>query len=160
MPKLIVLMGLPGSGKSTYANRFDHCVVLSSDAIRKELFNDVQYQGNNALVFDTLYGRAKEYLEHGYDVVIDSTHLEAHRRLQVIDMFREYEKEIHVIHTPVDECKRRNRERERIVPENVIDQMAKKMEYPTYEEGWSKIVNVNPVHSVAVEPQDGVTTHP
>jgi predicted kinase len=75
MSKLIVLMGLPGSGKSTYANQFDHSVVLSSDAIRKELFNDVQYQGKNELVFDTLYRRAKEYLERGYDVVIDSTHL-------------------------------------------------------------------------------------
>jgi predicted kinase len=109
MSKLIVLMGLPGSGKSTYANQFDHCAVLSSDAIRKELFDDVQYQGNNELVFDTLYSRAKEYLERGYDVVIDSTHLEARRRLRVIDMFRDYEKEIHIINTPVEQCKRRNR---------------------------------------------------
>lgn len=62
----------------------------------------------------------------------------------MIDMFRGYEKGIHIINTPVDECKKRNRERERVVPEYVIDQMAEKMEYPTYKEGWSKIVDVNP----------------
>ena len=63
MNKLIVLVGLPASGKSTYANtlaEIPNTIVLSSDKLRKELLGDESCQTNNQLVFDTLYRRAKQ----------------------------------------------------------------------------------------------------
>ena len=44
MPKLIYLVGIPGSGKSYYAKtilkEFSSCVYLSSDELRKEFYGD------------------------------------------------------------------------------------------------------------------------
>ena len=61
MAKLIILCGLPGSGKSSYAEAFKDyddaiyegsTVIHSSDAIRGELFGDPSFQGDNAKVFE------------------------------------------------------------------------------------------------------------
>ena len=61
MAKLIILCGLPGSGKSFYAENYkavddafckDFTVIHSSDAIRAELFGDPSFQGDNAKVFE------------------------------------------------------------------------------------------------------------
>lgn len=56
MPKLIVPVGLPGSGKSTLAATYKDAVVISSDALRAELFGDAAAQYDEAL----LRGRAAE----------------------------------------------------------------------------------------------------
>ena len=47
MNKLIFMIGLPGSGKSAYAERnLGDCEILSSDKLRTELLNDVNNQEN------------------------------------------------------------------------------------------------------------------
>lgn len=54
-PKLIILCGIPGSGKTCYAERYikanPDTIHLSSDAIRKELWGDEATQGDNNQVF-------------------------------------------------------------------------------------------------------------
>ena len=53
--KLIILCGIPGSGKTTYAKKYiennANTIHLSSDAIRKELYGDESVQGNPGEVF-------------------------------------------------------------------------------------------------------------
>lgn len=130
MPTLTVLCGLPGSGKSTFAteccNANPKLVVVSTDSIRKELYGDESVQGNHSVVFATAYKRTQSALAKGFDVVFDATSL--YKRswaflesaLQGIG----HESACVVFDVPIEECKRRNLARDRVVPEEVIDAMS------------------------------------
>ena len=61
-PEFIMLVGLPGSGKSTLIKRYKEYKVHSSDDIREELTGDVNRQDINNLVFKALHKRVKEDL--------------------------------------------------------------------------------------------------
>lgn len=77
-PFMVMLVGLPGSGKSTAAKVFSErkdCVVLSSDAIREELYGNVNDTEHNAKVFEVLHRRSRDLLRAGISVCIDSTNL-------------------------------------------------------------------------------------
>lgn len=54
-PTLIILCGSPGSGKTTYAEKYlsEHAntVYLSSDQIRKEMWGNESIQGDNNEIF-------------------------------------------------------------------------------------------------------------
>jgi predicted kinase len=80
-PIFVMVVGLPGSGKSTYIEKFysDYC-VHSSDAIREELSGDVNNQDINKQVFDTLHKRVKADLAAGKNVVYDATNISWKRR--------------------------------------------------------------------------------
>lgn len=69
-PRLILLCGIPGSGKTTYAktNAFEDDVILSSDSIRKEFYGDESIQKNPVEVFTTMQKRAVEALNDGRTV--------------------------------------------------------------------------------------------
>src|SRR5690242_18566141 len=73
-PMLIVLGGLPGSGKSTVAealSRRASIAVLRSDTIRKLLFPRPGYTGEeSAWVFAVLHGAAERLLTNGTSVIV------------------------------------------------------------------------------------------
>ena len=73
---LILPIGIPGSGKSTWINKLRaegrNVLVISPDAIRAEL-TDVSDQSNNALVFKLAHERAATGLRQGKLVVFDAT---------------------------------------------------------------------------------------
>ena len=145
MNKLIFMIGLPGSGKSTYAERnLGDCEILSSDKLRIELFNDVNNQENNQLVFDTLFDRARKYLLDGKNVVIDATNVDIAEREKALSHFKDLNvfKIAMVIKTPVRVCIERDSLRERKVGKNVILRFRKKFTYPSKKEGFDKIVFV------------------
>ncbi len=143
MVSLIVLVGIPGCGKSTYAQSLknEDTIVLSSDLIRKELFNDEQNQGKNTLVFDTLFDRAVENLRKGRNVVIDATNIIKNDRAKLLDNFKDLNilRKAIVIHTPIEICIERDLNRTRNVGEEVILRMANDFEMPTKEEGFDEI---------------------
>ena len=56
MITLFITIGLPGSGKSHWASEQD-AKVVSSDAIREELFGDVNDQNHNNEVFNEVHNR-------------------------------------------------------------------------------------------------------
>ena len=61
-PVFTMLMGLPGSGKSTFANEVVTAdsltsVLISSDSLREELFGDVNDQTHNTEVFEEMHRR-------------------------------------------------------------------------------------------------------
>ena len=78
-PTLILTVGLPGSGKSTFARRLAReidAAVLESDALRRLLFGEPTYSASESLrLFDALQASARELLEHGRNVIIDATNL-------------------------------------------------------------------------------------
>lgn len=65
----------------------ENAVILSSDAMRIELFEDINHQDSNGELFNELYRRAKEKLKQGYSVIIDATNISCKRRLHLINEF-------------------------------------------------------------------------
>ena len=61
-PKCIILCGIPGSGKSTYAQSFEELgwVHLSSDLIRKELYGDESIQVGDSVVIVTTQKKVQD----------------------------------------------------------------------------------------------------
>lgn len=154
MNKLIFMCGLPASGKSTIANKYREkgCVVLSSDELRKELYNDVSNQDHNSDLFIELYRRARLQLSLGFDVVIDATNVVSKRRRSGLESILNNTKKdkiqldrnnIHVvaeiIACPYNECIDRNKSRDRKVPNGVIESMYKQWQTPMVQEGFDEV---------------------
>lgn len=146
MLEFIVMVGISGSGKTTAAYevaKTNNAIVISSDDIRETLLGDVNDQTQNARVFAKMYSEARIWLENGRNVVYDATNLNAKKRKALIRKLREdigevYCKAIIVCTTP-DECHKRNAERDRVVPKEVIDRQLASFQVPSYLEGFNNI---------------------
>ena len=146
-PKLILLVGIPGSGKTTYAKKYiekeSNTLHLSSDTIRKELYGDESIQGNPAEVFSLMQKRAVEALNEGHDVLYDATNVTRKDRASIIGICPKFAKiEAHIIWAPIETCIERDSKRERTVGKAVIDKMLKRFQAPYYDEGIDEITIV------------------
>jgi predicted kinase len=141
---VVLAIGLPGSGKSTWFKR--HSVVpLSSDLLRTILFDDVTQQKYQDLVFSTLRAllRARLTARMPWNYV-DATNLSPNERRGWIKMARDFGYEVHALFfdVPLEVCMQRNQRRERVVSQDVMQRMASKLRPPTFDEGFSKITVV------------------
>ena len=146
MQKLIFLVGLPGCGKSTYANEnlAIDCEIFSSDKIRFELFGDENNQSDNNLVFSTLFQRARDALKNGKNVVIDATNVDINERAQALKHFDDFnvQRIAIVLDVSMEICIERDKKRTRTVGTNVIKKFATRFVMPTRTEGFDEIVVV------------------
>ncbi len=141
---VVLSIGLPGSGKSTWFKR--HSILpLSSDMVRILLFDDVTEQRYQDLVFSTLRSmlRARLLARRPWNY-LDATNLSPHERRSWIKLAHDFGYEAHAVFfdVPPEICIERNRRRERNVPEDVMQRMAQKLRAPKFEEGFAKITVV------------------
>jgi predicted kinase len=145
-PKGVVVLaiGLPGSGKTTWFRRRG-VTPLSSDLLRSVLFDDVEEQRYQGLVFSTLRSllRARLIARMPWNYV-DATNLSPRERRQWIHMAKGFGYEVHAVFfdVPLEVCLERNRRRDRVVPDDVMRRMGAKLRPPKFEEGFAKIVVV------------------
>lgn len=143
LPDFHMVVGLPGSGKSTYIEQHfnKNIKIHSSDVIREELSGDVGNQNINELVFKTLHNRVKEDLKNGISCVYDATNISWKRRKAFLNELKSIRcwKVCHFIATPFEVCVEQNKQRDRIVPYQVIEKMYKNFDVPWYNEGWDDI---------------------
>lgn len=89
-PVLILLSGLPGSGKTTLAAQLSQrtsAVHVESDAIRHELNSSPDYtRAENHKVFESVERLAKEALIEGRSVIVDATNLDMRSRRRFIEL--------------------------------------------------------------------------
>lgn len=141
---VVLAIGLPGSGKTTWFKRRG-ITPLSSDMLRSILFDNITEQRYQDLVFSTLRSllRARFIAKMPWNYV-DATNLSPRERRSWIRMAKDFAYEVHAVYfdVPVEVCLDRNRRRERMVPEDVMQRMAQKLRPPTFEEGFSKITVV------------------
>ena len=140
----MILVGLPGSGKSSYLQERG-IPALSSDAVRLLLSDDETDQTIHRKVFATLRYLLKQRLAIGRRLTyIDATHLTHWERRPYLKLAEIYNCKAEAIFfdVPLDVCRERNRRRNRVVPEDVMERMAVKLAPPTVEEGFDRVVVV------------------
>lgn len=145
-PKGIVVLaiGLPGSGKSTWFKRHN-VTPLSSDMMRSLLFDDVREQRFQDLVFSNLRSMLKARLIAKRPMnYVDATNLTPQERQHWIKLAKDYNYEVHAVFfdVPLDVCIERHQRRDRVVPEDVMRRMAAKLKPPAFQEGFAKITVV------------------
>ena len=165
MSKLIVTVGLPGSGKSYVAKEyFSFAMHISSDNIREEIYGDANCQDDPVTVFRIMFERTIAALREGKDVVYDATNLVSSRRKALVSAVKMSVPEVEcvclIITTTITECKRRQELRERKVPDEVIERMARQFQVPYFHEGWDSIYlhSNGPKQNIAREHERLMTT--
>ncbi len=154
-PKLIMLVGLPASGKSTLAKELSEkydATIHSSDTLRKRLLGDENNQNDNGKLFNVLHNEIKMHLKNGISTIYDATNINYKRRKAFLSELKNIEckKICIVVATPYQKCLANNKTRERNIPEDVIRRMYMNWTTPYWYEGWDdiqiKYIN-NPYHS-------------
>ena len=141
---VVLTIGLPGSGKTTWYKRRG-VTPLSSDMLRTILFDDITEQRYQGLVFATLRSllRARLIAKMPWNYV-DATNLSAHERRQWIKMAQSFGYEVQAVYfdVPLAVCLERNAQRDRPVSEEAMKRMAEKLKAPDFDEGFAKITVV------------------
>ena len=150
-PTLFVMVGPAGSGKSYVANRIPHAAIDSTDMIRELMFGSAECQDNSEKVFEEAYIFAEDALCGGLDVVFDATNTTAFTRKKLLERMSgiDHKNVAIFMNTPLEECKRRNAQRKRRVPDDVIvrqyNQLIKEASSIPYQfdeivivEGWKR----------------------
>lgn len=147
MAKLIMLIGIPGSGKTTHSVELSkkyNAKVISSDKVR-QTFAGIEEKD----VFPTVYRLCIEELKNGVNVILDATHITPKVRKRTFDALEQYDVEYDKIaiyfDTPVDVCIKRVEIRnqdpnELFLPLDVIESYGKNIVMPTKEEGFEEII--------------------
>lgn len=125
MAKLLIMRGLPGSGKSTKAKEFvdsGNYIRVNRDLLREMLHNNKWSGKNEGITVDAEKAMVQVALKSGKNVVVDDTNLNPAVMQMWRDVAKEYgmQFEIANIKTPLEECIRRDAERSHTIGRDKI----------------------------------------
>lgn len=109
LPRLILLVGIPGSGKSTWLS-VNHILdsrlfrIVCPDKIRKELYGDITDQSHNIEVWETAKARTINCLNDGINVILDATNVATSNRLSFIQGLPLCRKQAVLFKADPDQC--------------------------------------------------------
>lgn len=140
MKEIVYLIGIPGSGKTTFAKSLceqdpERYIHLSSDTIRAELYGNEETQGNGELVFNILASKAANALVQSdinkdTTIIIDATNTNIRNLKKLMKSVGNYlpfemsvitKQRAIIFAVDYDLCLERNANRSRIVPEDVME---------------------------------------
>lgn len=145
MKQVIILVGISGQGKSTFAKTWlnkNNPYIIETDSIRKELCGDASDQSKNKLVFEVARDRFETWLmlpniEHDI-CIVDATNLTINERYNWYNIIKAYEMEPRkdieinlIFFVPnIEKAIIQNSKRDRFVPVDVIKKQANKIQFP------------------------------
>lgn len=146
--RLVLMVGIPGSGKSTIGDGIVKAGVvrLSYDIIREKLFGNAEDHGDEGTVGKAFRAELVQLIQDGKSILVDNTNFLKEMRQGIIDIAREHGiDDIHlvVLKVPLPVCLQRNRARTRVVPTRTVRFMHYKLtttEWPSGAEGRMTIV--------------------
>lgn len=152
MSQMYMMVGIPGSGKTTIAKRLmdpDTDVYISRDKVRFSIIKDKdQYFAKEDLVWREFINRIKKARAEGENVWIDATHISRGSRSKLLTALAARPEDFVIVwaQTPFDECMRRNvlREGREKVPDRTMYSMKNGFQAPVAREGWLRIIAVLP----------------
>lgn len=137
---LFVFCGIPGGGKTTLSKQLSeqhnaklHCFDSLPNAHHPKYYESVRSQ---------MWADITNDLRNGHAVVCDDLHTKLKWRKGLLSAVADTpcKKVLVVMTTPLEECLRRNANRERRLPDSVVANIHASYEPPTYDEGWDKII--------------------
>lgn len=149
MPRFVMLVGVPGSGKSTYARKLveqgPSYAIVSRDDILTNTYSNLTYseafkQANHKQIDEALNIRLQMLLDLNKDIIVDMTNLTKASRKRTLDKVdKEYDK--FCIYFPIDNKTMFERAEARVsegkvIPKNVLDDMMNRLEVPAPDEGF------------------------
>lgn len=150
-PEIIIMVGLPATGKSTFIrNNYSNYVIISTDDYITKMavadgkkYNEVfkQYVGP---AHDNLKQEFNQAISNDENIVWDQTNLSRGKRASILRQIPDHYKIICVIFDPPDDVRNeRNKNRtDKVIPSEVIDRMKSSYEEPTKSEGFDEIIKI------------------
>lgn len=142
-----LIVGIQGSGKSTFAKELskkENIEIVSTDAIRKNNPGIEEYK-----VWEIVYKRMADLIKENKDCIFDATSITKKVRKRFFDSLKVYNVEVNAdcyfLDTDVDICvervsKRNMDENELYLPVDVIYSYNERLEIPSVDEGFNKII--------------------
>jgi predicted kinase len=152
------LIGVPGCGKSTFANLLTqlnpNSQIISTDKTRLLLFGDESIQGDWSLIESKIITQMQEAIQAERPIIYDATNAKKEWRFALM-------KQVNVqwiawyLQTPLEVCIEWNKKRSRQVPEEVIEALFRALQanIPDKSEGFVAVNTVD-VWSRKLELQD------
>ena len=154
MPKVYVLVGVPGSGKSTWIKNQDWALgmtIVSTDAFVEdyaraqgktynEVFKEYMPTAIDLMIEQVVFAR-----EHGHTVIWDQTSTTVKSRKKKFNMLPDYEHIAVVFKTPnpLELAIRLKNRPGKNIPQQVINSMISGWEEPTLNEGYAEVWNAS-----------------
>ena len=160
MANLILVCGLPGSGKSTYLSQFKHnmnCKVISRDEIRFSLLQEGEaYFSHEEDVCKIMWTQINEALAANKNTYVDQTSLTPESRSFLLKHITSHYDECNIIwfNIPREVCLERNENRyetKAYVPRGVIRRMSQQMIPPTSDEGFNNIFTYDKINKLKLQ---------
>lgn len=156
-PIIMIMVGLPGSGKSTYISTlleyYTDYAVLSSDSLIEDYAKSIGKTYNE--VFKDAIKQCEAQLRIMFqdavaskrNIIIDQTNLTVKKRAYILSHVpKDYSKIVVYFDIGLDIVKERLKQREaetgKYIPWNVVQDMYSRLEVPTLEEGFDEMLLV------------------
>ena len=158
---LILMVGVPLSGKSTFIKKIkDYAIIMSRDDLIIEIakslpsnkdidisYNDAYNSVNQKQISVLFKEKLNEAGQTGNNYIIDMTNVRPKYRKDTLSYFPNHEKIAIVLDTPTKkELLRRNENRKinenKYIDEEVIDKMINRFTFPTKKEGFDYILKI------------------
>lgn len=145
-----MMVGIPGSGKSTYSNKLHKefgYPIVSTDVVRT-----LHPDWEESLIWPEVYRLCAEYLSNNQDIIYDATNITPKVRNrfceEVNKIYAKYDRIAYYFDVPADVCMKRVDERNKIpgnlfLPPEVIISYGERIIKPTLEEGFIKIIDID-----------------
>lgn len=157
-PWALILVGLPGSGKTTFVNsllaKYPETHIASTDNLLEDFAKERGITYSEAFKTNTENLQTKMFEQMGVainqqkDIIVDQTNMNSKSRKSKIDSLKRHGYTVIALYFEVDSNTLSKRLKERgdstgkVNPQHVLESMSNSFQYPSYDEGFELVINV------------------